>query len=548
VTRWERPAAGREPAAAALLGWLADPHAPRLCLIFGTAGCGKSALLAWLVHHGRRLGTPAERAVHAVVPLEGQSVRGTVWALADQLGVVARAPGELAEALAADARRTVIVLPDLDSGQDPEALAELVLVLWKLEHIRLIVEVRSGGQAHGLLAGKRAAAELDLNLEQWTDRARYEAWRAESTEYRAAAPARAPAVVDLDDPAAVCAADPVRVTAAYEAEPDNCGGLRPAWLRAGQSLSRDQAPADRALVLLTALGDGADPRLGPALTELAEDAPWQAVWSRGRGDLTPPWPGPVAALAVGVGPLAGRLLTADHLGTVRLLGTSDAMPYGRRPSAAGLLTAIAGLPDGTVLSLDESGRVHAERAWAARPAGSGIDALLNDGPTDTEQLTEALLEHEGTALATGGGVAVVGDAAGTVRAFGEETAAATLHEGRVTALAALDVPVDEEGTVAPLIYSGGADGRVRAWAPGLEPLAAPVAEAPSPVVALTAARTPQGPVLAVGWRDGRVEYRALDSGRTLTFHPGPPVRALAATPCGGLLIGTDESLVCLQPR
>jgi hypothetical protein len=44
--KWGRPAAGREPAAAALLAWLADPEAPRLCLVTGGAGCGKSALLA----------------------------------------------------------------------------------------------------------------------------------------------------------------------------------------------------------------------------------------------------------------------------------------------------------------------------------------------------------------------------------------------------------------------------------------------------------------------------------------------------------------------
>ncbi|MGI5403631.1 WD40 repeat domain-containing protein [Streptomyces sp. CA-135486] len=548
MTRWERPAAGREPAAAALLGWLADPHAPRLCLISGSAGCGKSALLAWLVHHGRRLGTPVERAIHAVVPLEGQSVRGTVWALADQLGVVARAPGELVEALEADTRRTVMVLPDLDSSHSPEALAELVLVLAELTHIRLITEARSGSRAHELLAGNRVA-ELDLDLEQWTDRARYETWRAEWAADRAPAPEpHEPPRVDLDDPAAVCAADALLVTAAYETESDGHGGLCAAWLRAGQSLIRDQAPADRALVLLTALGDGADPRLGPALASLAEAAPWRAVWSRGRGDLTPPWPGPVAALATGSGPLDGQLLTADHLGTVRLLNAADASANDRRTPLSGQIAAMAGLPDGTVLVLDGSGRVRAECAWVARPAGSGIEALLDEGPTQTERLTEALEEYEVTALTTVGAVAAVGDATGTVRAFGDESAAVHMHKGRVTALAALEVPLGEDGTTAPLIYSGGADGTVRVWSPGVEPLATPVTEAPCPVVALAAASTPEGPVLAVGRRDGRVEYRVLDTDRMVTFHPGSPIRALAATAGGDLLIGTDESLICLRPQ
>jgi hypothetical protein len=104
VTSWERPAAGREPAAAALLGWLADPSAPRLCVVSGSEGCGKSTLLAWLVMHGSREGTVAERAVHAVAPYAGDSVRGLVWALADQLDVVARAPGELRDLLVRERR------------------------------------------------------------------------------------------------------------------------------------------------------------------------------------------------------------------------------------------------------------------------------------------------------------------------------------------------------------------------------------------------------------------------------------------------------------
>ncbi|MEU4493453.1 hypothetical protein OG729_08275 [Streptomyces sp. NBC_00210] len=483
-----------------------------------------------------------------MVPLEGQSVRGTVWALADQLGVVARAPGELVEALGADTRRTVVVLPDLDSSHSPEALTELVLMLAELAHARLIVEVRSGSRAHELLTGNRAA-ELDLDLEQWTDWARYEAWRAESGENRAPAPEpHEPLRVDLDDPAAVCAADALLVSAAYENESDDHGGLRAAWLRAGQSLIRDQAPPDRALVLLTALGDGADPRLGPALASLAEAAPWRAVWSRGRGDLTPPWPGPVAALASGSGPLDGQLLTADHLGTVRLLNAADASANDRRTPLSGRIAAMAELPDGSVLVLDGSGRVRAERAWVARPAGSGIEALLNDGPTQTERLTEAMEKYEVTALTAVGGMAAVGDATGTVRAFDDGSAAVRMHKGRVTALAALEVPLGENGTTAPLIYSGGADGTVRVWSPGDEPLATPVTEAPCPVVALAAAFTPDGPVLAVGWRDGRVEYRALESGRTSTFCPGSPVRALSATARGDLMIGTDESLICLRPQ
>ncbi|MDL5203093.1 hypothetical protein [Streptomyces sp. ALI-76-A] len=63
--RWARPGAGREPAAAALLGWQAG--------------------------HGTRPGTVPERRVHAFAPLTGLGVRpgpGTTFSpSAGRLGV-----------------------------------------------------------------------------------------------------------------------------------------------------------------------------------------------------------------------------------------------------------------------------------------------------------------------------------------------------------------------------------------------------------------------------------------------------------------------------
>jgi hypothetical protein len=89
--RWARPGAGREPAAAALLGWLADPAAPALCLVTGGPGSGKSALLGWQAGHGTRPGTVPERRVHAFAPLTGLGVRpgpGTTFSpSAGRLGV-----------------------------------------------------------------------------------------------------------------------------------------------------------------------------------------------------------------------------------------------------------------------------------------------------------------------------------------------------------------------------------------------------------------------------------------------------------------------------
>lgn len=92
---WDPPAAGRESAGAAILGWLHDPRAPRLCVVSGLPGCGKSMLLAWLVEHATEPGTDAVRRVHGVVPLAGHSALTAAWQLAEQLQVSARTPGEL---------------------------------------------------------------------------------------------------------------------------------------------------------------------------------------------------------------------------------------------------------------------------------------------------------------------------------------------------------------------------------------------------------------------------------------------------------------------
>ncbi|MFJ9211070.1 hypothetical protein [Streptomyces sp. NPDC102264] len=515
----------------------------------GSERCGKSTLLAWFVAHGSREGTPVNRRVHAVVPRSGESLLGTVWALADQLGVVARAPGELVEVLTADPRRTVIVLPDLAT----RPVAELVLALAQLPHLKLIAETRTDSAAHVLLR-ETNAAELNLDLERWTDPKRLQTWRAGLSPDVDLNPAvaEAPASADLADPASVCAADPWVVTAAYEADSEDHGGLRTAWLTAGQSLCREQDEASRALVLLTAHGDSADPRLRQALAVLAEEAPWRVAWNRVRGDVSPPWPGPVAALAMGSGPLDDCLLSADHRGTVHVLNASDASPRGRFTPSATKCTAMSVPPDGTVLLLDELGRVHVERSWAARPDASGLEALLNDKPYLTDHFIGELRELSGTALAATPSeqpVVVLGDADGGVRTFGGDTTeSARSHAGRVAALSALNVRVEgETGGVVPLVYSGGADGTVRAWAPGHEAMAAPLAERRCPVVALHASDTREGPALVVAWEDGLVELHRFDGGEVVGFRPGPPVRAVVMLADRSIVIGTDEALVRIAP-
>ncbi|WP_329620582.1 WD40 repeat domain-containing protein [Streptomyces sp. NBC_01255] len=530
-----RAVTGTEAEAAALLGWLTDPEAPRLCLVTGAPGSGKTALLDWLAAHGPRAGGRRRRTPRVLVPLAGQSALGATWTIADLLGVVARSPDELVHALAtSEARpsgRAVLLLTDLHAAAEPAALTELIGELAGVGRVRLVVEARTGSPAPGTLRAARRATVVDLDADG-------EPAPADG------APAESPRPLpDLSDPLAVCAADPLLVTTAYvtgtgessgEAGVDDHGGLRTAWLRAGQSLCRAQAPAERALVLLAALGDGADPRLRPALAELAEGAAWRLRWARNRGDLTPPWPGPVAVLGAAGGPLEGTLLVGDRTGTVRLLHEADASSAGRLPhTVPGRVTALAPAPDGTVLLLDDRGRLHSVRGTV--PRAPYLERL-------TEAVSKTLARHPGTALAAIAGSVVVGDRLGSVHAFGlTGLHQAAPHSGRVTAVAAVE-------SETPFVCSGGADGTVRLWTPGRDPRPEPLAERRSPVVSLHAAETPYGPLVAAAWADGLVELHRPEGGATLSFRPGPPVRAVAVTGAGALLVGTDESLVCLVPR
>jgi hypothetical protein len=416
-----------------------------------------------------------------------------------------------------------------------------------LSHLRLIVEARTGSPTHAVLTG-HGWAELDMDLPQWTDQRRLEEWRStRPADAGAATVGRSTGAIDLSDPAAVCAADPWQVTAAYEAETDaGHGGLRDAWFRSGQSLCRDQNAASRALVLRTALSESSDPRHAAALDSLACQALWQADWSRVKGDVSPPWPGPVAALAAGAGPLEGSLLCADHLGTVRAVDIQDASPLGRIAANAPAVIGLCALSDGTVLILDEAGRVQADRTRAVRAARSGIEALLTDEPDETRLLVDTVQRVTGTAIAStssmGADIVVLGDAGGRVHVFGCVTGSAALHRERVTAVAGLVVPATEE-TTAPLLYSGGADGTVRAWAPGLDPMPVPVAVRRPGVVALDAVLSGEGVVLGIAWEDGLVRLHSPEDGRGVDFRPGGPVRALAVASDRSVVIGMDESLV-----
>ncbi|MFD0279296.1 hypothetical protein ACFVHB_36115 [Kitasatospora sp. NPDC127111] len=177
---------GRRPAGRALLGWLADPKAPRVCRITGTPGSGRTHLLTWLAAACPSDNPRTARRVHTLLSADGLTVRSATWLLAARLGLAAGTPEELLEALQDGTPRTLVVT-DLDragGGLLPDAperiAAELLAPLARVPWLRLLVECASGSPAAAALhAADPRAAVLDLDDPRWTDHAGFTAWCAD---------------------------------------------------------------------------------------------------------------------------------------------------------------------------------------------------------------------------------------------------------------------------------------------------------------------------------------------------------------------------------
>ncbi|MFJ5234754.1 hypothetical protein ACIQBJ_33255 [Kitasatospora sp. NPDC088391] len=176
--------AGRRPAGRALLGWLDDARAPRLCRVTGSSGSGRSHLLRWLAAACPPDHPRAGRRVHAVLDAAEATPEGFVRRLAALLGVSVGGPDDLVAALV-DGVPRVLVVTDLDrAGGDgllPDAAeriaAEVLRPLLAVPWLRIVVE--SAGQLADL-----PAAVLDLDDPQWTDRAAFADWAAGLTGRR----------------------------------------------------------------------------------------------------------------------------------------------------------------------------------------------------------------------------------------------------------------------------------------------------------------------------------------------------------------------------
>ncbi len=577
--------AGRKPAGLALLGWLDDPRAPRLCRVAGPPGSGKSHLLAWLVRGCTTEDTPGGRRIHAVLPAAGATVRTAVWSLGQQLDLVAHDPGPLVAAIAADGRPTVVCVPELDLAEDPAALVTGLLdPLLRLPGVRLVIETATDGPAARAFTGVPAAV-LDLGEPQWTDAARFAAWAVEQggdpARYplpgpvlgeRAAAPAPVPpvfapgtelrsvgeepltalwtAAVAAGEPGPLAAdpllyalARPVPVTAAVERRDD---ALARAWRAAGPAVIEEPDPAVRAAVLRLRLLGG-DTVAAAAATVLAQlPAPWAGRWARWER-VDRDWPGPAVALTAGAGPYLSQVLVADPTGSVR---TFDAAT-GRRLGAVVVpaprpLRGLAVTAGGSTVLLDAWGRpelvVPAEPRPGLEPYGlmAALDAM-------------AAAAGDLSAVAAIGGLAdsapALGDANGAVHWFEDgKVVSERLHHGPVTALAGTALgggPLSDPEV--PLLVSGGFDGAVRLWGPRSAPMPEPSDRRGCPVTAVAAGATAAGPVVAAAWSDGLVRVRDLGTGGVLDVRTGSEVWSLALA--GTLLVlGMPDGLAAVDTR
>ncbi|MFF2815487.1 hypothetical protein ACFVT9_08165 [Kitasatospora cineracea] len=560
--------AGRRMAGTALLGWLDDPRAPRLCRITGGPGSGKSHLLAWLLALGTAPDTPPGRRVHAALPAEGLDVRGALWLLGSQLGYVARTPEELCAALDEDGRRTVICVPELDLAPDPARLAaELLDPLLGLPHFRLVVD----GGAEVSFAGVAEPAVLDLDDPRWTDRERFDAWCARAGHDPAGYPSPGRAVGlpagRPTDPAGLLARVPRTGDGTLDlpaADEDVLTGL---WIAAARAGDLGPLAADpllhvraRPAAVTAALTGRTDPvatawdAAGPALIDLPDvagrahtlrarllttapdaaarlatvPAPWSARWAR--------WE-PGAAIGTTRG---DEWLVADRNGTVRRYSAATGAVVGLVPVAEPRpLQALTVTAGGTLVLLD---------TWG----GTELLAPLHPAPGLEPYALDEALARLGAAAAVPTAVAAtalaedapaLGDAVGAVHWYGAgEVHSASLHTGPVTALAAL--ALGPEGV--PLLAGGGYDGTVRLWGPGEEPMAAPADRRPAPVTAVALATGPDGLLLAAAWADGLVRVRRPEHpGGPLDLRLGSPARALDFHG-GALLAALDDGLLAVD--
>lgn len=545
----------------ALLDWAADtsPERPRVCLVRGAKGSGKSQLLAWFLMGSA--GHP-RTVVHAAVLAEALFADAFAWELGRQLGYGPLSPARLLDRLMVDQRPLLLLVPDLHrSGRGPgdrpparpETLVEDLLVpLLELPGTRALIEVGNsdlfdgwaktasvetlhvGDTPYGPLA---APPKVDLagqvprtadGRPLW-DRAP-QAVREHALDQALFAPDAEHAVrALLTDPGFLLHGSSVSIAACLADERIPAPrGLRHTWRLAAPHLSDPEHSTAERAALLHAAALGPSPGLARYLLPLAEAHVCTAVWAQPEAAIT--------ALAQ-VPSEQGELCAADPLGDVTLLDPAtgrSAAPAPSSPPSSARPQGIAAHQDGSLLLLTDTGTLH--------PTGDDPTGFFDHIATHHGQA--ALKNPDVTPSAVGqclrSGIMVIGDEQGSVHVWDPADHYAgprvrSLHAAPVTAVACLALPDDGH----TLVMSAAMDGTVRLWETSADPMPVPVEQRPALVTAMTAALTPHGPVLAVAWNDAALHLWHL---RTSRMRPVPLL-----VPCHALALSAGSRLTVAGP-
>ncbi|MER0481898.1 hypothetical protein ABR737_26790 [Streptomyces sp. Edi2] len=552
----------------ALLNWAADtsPERPRVCLVRGAKGSGKSQLLAWFLMGSA--GHP-RTVVHAAVLAEGLFTDAFAWELSRQLGYGPLSPARLLDRLAVDQRPLMLLVPDLHrSGRGPAdrpparpatLVEDLLVPLLELPGTRALVEVGNSDLLDGW--AKAASVEtlhvgdtpsgalseppkVDLTTQVprtsdgrplW-DQAP-QALREHALDQALLAPDAEHAVrALLTDPGFLLHGSSVSLAACLADERIPAPpGLRRTWRLAAPHLSDTEHSSAERAALLHAAALGASPGLARYLLPLAEDHVFTAVWARPDAAMT-------ALAQVPFG--QGELCAADPLGDVTLLdvatGRSTA-PAPSPPPSSARPQGLAVHQDGSLLLLTDTGTLH--------PTGDDPTGSLDHIATHHGQA--ALKNPDVTPSAIGqclrSGITVIGDEQGTVHVWDPAAhyagpRARSLHAAPVTAVACLAFPDDGH----TLVMSAAMDGTVRLWETSAGPMPVPVEQRPVLVTAMTAAPTHHGPVLAVAWNDATLHLWHIPTSRMRSVPLLVPCRALALSPSSRLTVAGPNGAYALS--
>ncbi|MGW4892303.1 hypothetical protein ACWEQL_08545 [Kitasatospora sp. NPDC004240] len=376
--------AGRQPAGKALLGLLEDPRAPRVCVVTGRPGSGRSHLVAWLAAACTAPGAPERQHPDAALSLAGMTVDAAVWTLAARLGLHARTAGELARELRESARPRLLILWDLDRAEAPGSVTDALLrPLLEVPGLRLVVE--------GATEPLADAAVLDLDQPSWTDPARFAAWY---DQRRGHSPF---AAADLfPHPGAALLA--ARIPAGAPADP--YAGVHGTWWAA---VPGELRPA------VAALAAAVRPL---SLAEWSAVAGGAAVEAASRL-LPPEGPGPEERWWLPAGPLREAVATGP-------------VPAADPAALAHALTAtVPLLPDGTpdlmrtdpaLLGLALRQAVHAEAGHTVGPMLDDLELLVRADPLAVTAALAAYPGHRAAAAWAAAGPALVVEPDPAVRA------------------------------------------------------------------------------------------------------------------------------------